>query len=127
MTVSALLAAILFVFAPRIIPFFTDVEEVARFGVRQMRIVDFSYVLAAVAIIGTSSFQAIATPIPGLAITTVRLAAISIPAAYLLVRVFNLGMYGVWLGVIAGNIVSALIGFLWVRSALTRLQRGDGS
>jgi putative MATE family efflux protein len=127
MAVSALLAALLFVFAPRIVPFFTAVEEVARFGVRQMRIVQFSFVLAAVAIVGTSSFQAIARPIHGLVVTTVRLAAVSIPLAYILVRVFGLGMYGVWFGVVAGNIVSALFGFLWVRRALTRLQRGDGS
>jgi putative MATE family efflux protein len=124
--VSALPAVLLFVFAPRIVPFFTTVEEVARFGVRQMRTVELSFVLGAVAIVGTSSFQAIARPLPGLAVTTVRLAAVTIPLAYLLVRILDLGMYGVWFGVIAGNIVSAIVGFLWVRSDLTRLQRGDG-
>jgi putative MATE family efflux protein len=125
MAVSAVLASLLFAFAPRIIPFFTDVEEVVRFGVRQMRIVQFSYFLAAVAVVGTSSFQAVARPIPGLAVTTVRLAAVSIPMAYVLVRVFDSGMPGVWFGIIAGNVVSAIFGFFWIRSTLSRLQRGE--
>jgi Na+-driven multidrug efflux pump len=90
-----------------------------------MRTVQFSFVFAAVAIVGTSSFQAVARPIPGLAVATARLAAVSIPLAYLLVRVFDLGMHGVWFGVIAGNVVSAIFGFLWIRSTLSRLQRGD--
>jgi Na+-driven multidrug efflux pump len=49
---------------------------------------------------------------------------IAIPVVYLLVRVFDLGMYGVWTGVITGNVLSGLISLVWARTALTRLSAG---
>jgi len=120
MGMSAFLAAVLILFAPKIFPFFTDVEGVVRYAVRQMRVVEFSYFFASIAIVGRASFQAISRPIPGLIVDAFRLAILSIPVAYILVMFIQMGMNGVWIGIISGNIVSAGVGFFWVRTALTR-------
>jgi Na+-driven multidrug efflux pump len=34
--------------------------------------------------------------------------------AYFYVRMLDLGMYGVWFGVITGNVVAAAVGLIWV-------------
>ncbi|MFW6182097.1 MAG: MATE family efflux transporter, partial [Spirochaetota bacterium] len=118
MGTSALLGAVLFTFAPRIFPFFTDVEEVVGYAVLQLRIVVLSFIGAAVVVVGRSAFQAVGRPLPGLIVTALRLALIALPTAYLLVHVLGMGMYGVWLGMVAGNLLSAAAAFAWVRGRL---------
>jgi putative MATE family efflux protein len=124
MAVSALLAMLLVIFAPRIFPFFTKVDAVAGYAVLQMRVIEFSFVLASVAIVGRASFQAIGRPIPGLIVAALQLALVSIPVAYFLVFAMDMGMYGVWIGIITGNALSSLIGFLWVRRVLNTFISG---
>jgi putative MATE family efflux protein len=123
MGVSAACAAGLIIFAPRIYPFFTDVRDVVHYAVLQTRLVEVSFVFASVAVVGRASFQAINRPLNGFTVAAFRLALVSIPVAYALVRWFGLGMYAVWIGLISGNSVSAVIGFFWVRGALNRCVR----
>jgi putative MATE family efflux protein len=120
MVVSMILAALLVIFAPKIFPFFTDVDQVVKYGVLQMRIVEFSFFPAAIAILGRASFQAIGRPVLALITSAFRLALISIPMAYFYVHIMNLGMDGVWFGIISGNIISGVISFLWVKKTLIK-------
>jgi putative MATE family efflux protein len=108
------LATVLIVFAPKIYPFFSNVDGVVDYAVRQTRIVEYSFMLAGVALIAQSSFQAIGRALPGLGITIIRLIGVAVPVAYFYVRVMDLGIYGVWLGVITGNVVAAAVGSIWV-------------
>jgi Na+-driven multidrug efflux pump len=126
MGTSAVLGAVLFASAPRIFPFFTGVEEVVRYAVLQLRIVVLSFIGAAVVVVGRSAFQAVGRPLPGLTVTAMRLAVIALPAAYLLVHGLGMGMYGVWLGMVAGNLLSAAAAFVWIRRRLRKsaLQSG---
>ena len=55
-------------------------------------------------ILSSALFQAIAMPMSGLIITLIRLIAISVPLAHLLVLVVNMGMYDIWIGIISGAI-----------------------
>jgi Na+-driven multidrug efflux pump len=112
--VTILLATMLVVFAPRIYPFFSRVDEVVDYAVRQTRIVEYSFILAGIALIAQSCFQAIGKAIPGLIITIIRLIGVAVPVAYFYVRVLNLDIFGVWLGVITGNVVAAIVGLIWV-------------
>jgi Na+-driven multidrug efflux pump len=61
-----------------------------------------------------SSFQALGRAIPGLILTVVRVIGVALPMAYLLVYTFNMGVYGVWLGVIAGNVVAGILAMIWI-------------
>ena len=42
-----------------------------------------------------------------------RLVLVSVPAVLVYVYVFDLGMYGVWFGLITGNTVGALFSLVW--------------
>jgi Na+-driven multidrug efflux pump len=66
-----------------------------------------------------SSFQAVGRAIPGLILTVIRVIGIALPMAYFLVYVLDLGIYGVWFGVITGNIIAGAIAVVWVKKALT--------
>jgi Na+-driven multidrug efflux pump len=41
-----------------------------------------------------------------------------------MVYVFHLGMYGVWFGLMTGNVVSGIVAWLWTTSALGGLESG---
>jgi Na+-driven multidrug efflux pump len=65
-------------------------------------------------------------PIPGLLITVARLAGIAIPMAYLYVYVFELGIYGVWLGIISGNVIVSVVSLIWVNRTMRGLEKSPG-
>ncbi len=123
--VISFLAALLVLFAPRLFPFFTDVDAVARYAVKQTRTVEFSFILASSAILGRASFQAIGRPIPGLVITALQLALIPIPMAYFYVYVLKLSVPGVWLGIITGNSLAAAISIAWVQRTFEEFVNAD--
>jgi putative MATE family efflux protein len=114
-------AAIMVAAAPFIYPFFSDVDSVVQYAVTQTRILEFTYLFAAVGILVRSTFQAVGSPWPAFFIPVLRLVVIAIPAVYLYVYVFELGIYGVWFGVITGNALSATVSLLWGKKTIGRL------
>jgi putative MATE family efflux protein len=120
------LASVLILAAPRIYPFFSNVEQVVRYAVLQTRIIEYSFMLAAVAMLSRASFQAIGRAIPGMIITVIRIAGLAVPMAYFYVRVADLGIYGVWFGIISGNFIAAIISFLWVKRTIGAYATGGG-
>jgi putative MATE family efflux protein len=119
-----LTAAGMFILAPRIYPFFSDIDQVVRYAVLQTRIVEFTFVFAVIGVLSRSFFQAIGYPLPALLITTSRLLLLAVPAMILYVYVLDLEIYGVWLGIITGNVLSAGTSALWVSHTLRRLRTG---
>ncbi len=115
LVVTAFLAGLLVLFASRIFPFFSTVDQVVRYAVLQTRIVEFSFVMGGIAIIAQSAFQGIGRALPGLVLTIIRIVGVSLPLAYILVYTTNLGIYGIWYGIIIGNVTSALVALFWVR------------
>ena len=123
---AALLAVVLFIFVPVIYPVFTRVDQVLRYAVRQTRIVIFSFTFVAVVIIVRAAFQSMGKPLPGFVIDVMRLLLIGVPMAFFYVNVLDLGVHGVWLGMITGNFVAAAVGILWVRGYFGRVLEGKG-
>jgi len=119
-----LTAAAMFILAPRIYPFFSDIDQVVRYAVLQTRIVEFTFLFAVIGILSRSFFQAIGYPLPALIITTSRLLLLAVPAMLLYVYVLKLGIYGVWLGIITGNVLAAGMSALWISRTFKRLQEG---
>jgi putative MATE family efflux protein len=124
MGLVVLAAAAMFVLAPKIYPFFSDIDEVVRYAVLQTRIVEFTFVFAVIGILSRSFFQAIGYPLPALIITTSRLLLLAVPAMLLYVYVLDLKIYGVWLGIITGNVLAAGMSALWIAHTLRLLQEG---
>ncbi len=111
-------------FAPWIFRPFTDVDKVLWYAVMQYRVLGISYLTALVGIIGRSFFQAIGYPLPALFLTLLRLILIAIPVMLILIYVFNLGIWGVWLGLAAGSVVSMIIAIIFVNRTISRLESG---
>jgi putative MATE family efflux protein len=111
--IVVVIASLMIIFAHNIYSFFTDIDAVVNYAVLQTKIIEYSFVFAVVGILGRSLFQGIGYPIPALIITLLRLVLVSVPAVLVYVYVFDLGMYGVWFGLITGNTVGALFSLLW--------------
>ena len=62
---------------------------------------------------------------PALLITTSRLLLLAVPAMLLYVYVLDLKIYGVWLGIITGNVLAAGMSALWTARTLRRLRAGS--
>ena len=117
----AFLATTIFFAAPLLYRFFSDVDAVVRYAVSQTRVVEFSFIPVAAAVLARSSFQALDRPVPGLVINVMRSIGIGVPVSLLLVLVFDFGIPGVWLGIAAGNGITAVVSLLWMRKTLYRV------
>jgi putative MATE family efflux protein len=115
LSVMAFLATLLVTIAPKIYPFFSQVDQVVRYSVLQTRTVEYSFLLAGIALLSRSCFQAIGRAMPGMIITIIRIIGIALPMAYFYVNVLDLGMYGVWFGLITGNLVGSILALSWVK------------
>ena len=117
--VMAFFATLLVGFASKIYPFFSSVNEVVRYAVLQTRIIEYSFIFGGIAMLARSGFQAIGRAVPGLILTVIRIIGVALPIAYFLVRTIDMGMYGVWFGVIAGNIIAGVLALIWVKKAFS--------
>lgn len=118
------LTAIMVAFAPWLFSPFTDVEKVKWYAVMQYRVLGASYLAALIGITGRSFFQAIGYPMPALFLTLLRLILIAIPLMLILIHIFDLGIWGVWIGLAAGSVISMVVSILWVRRSIKRLESG---
>ena len=120
-----ILTGIMVIFAPWIFKPFTNVEKVLWYAVMQYRILGVSYLAALVGITGRSFFQAIGYPLPALFLTLLRLILIALPVMAVLVYIFNLGMFGVWIGLAVASLISMFVAFFWVGRTINRLESGE--
>lgn len=81
----------------------------------------FSYGFLAAMMVEANAFQAIGRSWPGFWIFLLRFGVISIPLAYVLTQVFDFPIIAIWLAIIAGNIVAAVVGYYWITKRLKRL------
>jgi putative MATE family efflux protein len=107
--------------ASYIFQFFTSVPEVVKACNLQVRITSFTFIGIAISIIVASVFQATGKPLPSLVITVIRMGCISIPLAYLLVHIFNIGIIAIFISLAAGNLISGAISFFWAQHHLKHL------
>ena len=119
------LTALMVGFAPLIFKPFTDVEKVRWYAVMQYRVLGIGYITALVGITGRSFFQAIGYPLPALFLTLLRLILIAIPVMLILIYIFDLGIWGVWIGLGSGSIISMFVSLFWVRRSIRRLESGE--
>ncbi len=115
---SIMMALLLIIFAPYIFPFFTGIDTVVDYSVRQIRTVNIFFTAAVFGILARSVFQGINNPIPALLLTLLRLVIITIPIAFILVKKMGMGVEGVWYGMIAGCIIAGCSSYIWVEKVL---------
>ncbi len=123
--VVIVLATLMIVFAPVIYSFFSNIDEVVKYSVTQTRLLEYSFIFAVVGILARSFFQAVGFPVPALIITLLRLIIIAVPAVLIYVYIFDLGMYGVWFGLLTGNSLAAVFSIYWTSKTIKRLKDGS--
>jgi putative MATE family efflux protein len=116
-------AAILVAAAPFIYPLFSEVAQVTDYAVRQTRVVAPSYVAVAVVVLVRTFFQGLGKSLPGVVGNLLRSVVIAVPAAVVYAVVFDLGVQGVWFGMVTGNILAAVVSVLWVLNILSTFGR----
>ncbi|PWR73948.1 MATE family efflux transporter [Methanospirillum lacunae] len=74
-------------------------------------------------IMSSSIFQGTGRGISSLILNVLRNMVFMATSAYLLGVVFGLGEHGVWYGIVIGDILGGIVGFIWVRIYISRLMR----
>jgi putative MATE family efflux protein len=109
----AVMASILFVFAPRLIGVFDSTPEVIAQGAEFSRIVAFTLVASAVGVVLARAFDGAGNTVPAMAVNLLTLWGLEIPAALALSRWLGLGATGVWWGRAVANVANGLLFMAW--------------
>lgn len=100
-----------------------NLDEVMKIGVPGLRIFVSTLPIIAFQIIGANYFQATGSPKQAMFLSLLRQVIVLIPALFILPRVFNLGLTGVWLAVpISDAIATFMTGWL-LRESLKDLDK----
>lgn len=124
--IEAFVATTVFIFAPQIASIFTQSAGGARILddlILFLRISSVFYPSVAFGMFSSALFQGTGRGINALIITLFRTIIFIIPFSYLFSIFIQMGLRGVWLGIVAGNITGAFVAFVWARFYITQLLR----
>ena len=109
-------------FAGPLIELFSDDAVVTEYTFGYLYTVAFSYGFLALLMVTANAFQSVDQSWPGFWIFLLRVAVITVPLAWYLTQVQGYNIYGIWGAVIAGNVLAALVGLIWIRGTLRGLK-----
>ncbi|PIE04246.1 MAG: MATE family efflux transporter, partial [Spirochaetales bacterium] len=126
LSVAAVLISATLVVVPArwIFSHFSSDQGVLRYAVLQARITEYAFIFAAVAIMCRAVFQAMGRPWPAFILTGLRMLGLSLPFIGFFVYVLDWGIYGLWGGLIAGNVLGAILAFIWAHFYWNKLESG---
>lgn len=114
------LALFLIIFSPLIYKHLSNVQAVIDYAVKQTRTVNIFYTAAVFGILARSVFQAMNNPLPALFLTMLRLILVTIPLSFVFSKMLNLGVSGVWYGMISGSIIAGTASFIWTENTINK-------
>ncbi len=120
MSIALVLGLIAMIFSSQIIGFFTDDPTVTEYASSYFHIVALSYAFLAAMMVEASAFQAVGKSWPGFWISFLRFIVITIPVSLLLTVVLGHSISGIWYALVAGNIVSSIVGYFWIQKTLAK-------
>lgn len=88
-------------------------DEMMSMGVTALRVISFSFPIAAFSLISCALYQALGNSVHSLIISTLRQLIILLPAAYFLSLI--LGLEGVWYSIVLAELTSLIISILLTR------------
>lgn len=107
--------------ATSIIQIFTTDPIVTEYAKTYMWMVALSYGFLAAMFVEANSFQAIDKSWNGFWLIFLRFAVVSIPLSYAFTQIFSFSIEAIWISMIAGNVVSALIGYIWFQKTIKKV------
>lgn len=123
--IELLVALFIFIFAPQITYLFTyskGTEGLIDTLVRALRILVVFLPFVPFGMITGAMFRGIGQGEKSLLVTTLRTVVMQIGFAYLFAFYSNLGLKGVWIGISLGNMIAAMISFIWGRFTVKKLE-----
>lgn len=108
-------------FANPLIKVFTEDPQVISYASTYMYTVALSYGFLAALMIEATSFQSIGKSWPGFWIFLLRIGFITIPLSYLFTTVLNYPIISVWIALVLGNIIAAIVGYFWINRELNKI------
>jgi len=114
--IMIVIGTLFYLFAPKIISAFNTNPEVIREGASFLRIVTFSYVFLAMAIVLHQGLHGAGDTVPPMMITALALLGVRIPLAYFLPKLFPLNTVGIWLAIAFSSILEGSLVAFWFKS-----------
>ncbi len=113
-----------FFLAPQITAVFTRAQGANRIAsdlIVFLRIMCFFYPATAFGMFSSSMFQGVGKGINALIATIVRTVLLTLLFTALFTFILDMGLMGVWFGIVMGNTIGAVVAFLWAKSYIRRL------
>ncbi len=124
LSLSLITAVITFFLAPSIAWLFTTTQDAFRIRpdiITFLRTMCFFYPGVAFGMFSSAMFQGAGKGIISLTVTIIRTIVLLAPLAYLFAIVIDLGLIGIWWGMVAGNLLGSLIAFSWGRHFVRKM------
>lgn len=122
--------AVVFFFAPQIALVFTYTESARVIYadlVRALKILSFFIPTVPFGMFTSAMFQGIGQGLKSLAVSILRTIVLHVFFSWLFVFILEMGLNGVWLGILMGNIVAEAITFMWGLAVSNRLKKTSDS
>ena len=126
--IEVVIAAATYVLAPYITLLFTFSEDTARIAddlVILLRIMCFYYPVVSFGMFSSSMFQGTGKGVNALIVTIFRTIVLAAPLAYTFALLVDMGLSGVWWGIVAGNITGAASAFVWAKVYIKNLTKRE--
>ncbi|MCA6213795.1 MATE family efflux transporter [Thermococcus bergensis] len=120
--------AFIMLFAPQVAYLFTYSESaqvIKRELISALRTLPVFLVLTPFGMMTSAMFQGIGEGEKSLILTIFRTLVMQVGFAYIFVHYTTLGLRGVWIGIVIGNMVAAIFGFLWGRIRIGALKKNS--
>ncbi len=118
---------LMFLFPGSFLRLFTDQPQPLTLAAGYLQLEVFSYPFIAVTITSIRALQGLGLSLPGLVINLTRLFAVSLPLAAFFTLYLHTDFRLVALAALAGNLVAAVVGFIWLMKILSRVERGKAT
>ena len=125
LAIAVFVAFLTYIFAPQIAAVFTLSEKAAHLAddlTIFLQIVCLFYPGVAFGMFSSAMFQGTGKGMNALFVTIFRTIILAPPFAILFVSVFDLGLYGIWLGLVIANLTGSLVAFTWARIYIKSLK-----
>jgi putative MATE family efflux protein len=125
---EAVIAVATFIFAPQIAAMFTHSESTAHIApdlIIFLRVVSLFYAGVPFGMLSSSLFQGTGRGMNALIVTILRTLILTPIFAALLAFNFDMGLTGIWWGMVAANIIGSAVAFIWARLYVRGLLAGS--
>ncbi len=119
---AIVLGLFFYLVSPYFMKIFTSNPEITGIGISYIRYNVFAYPFIVIGMTSGRVFQGIGKGLPGLLITTIRIAVIVVPLALLFTRIFGWGIEGVFLAQIISSLSAAVLAFFWLLRSLKKIE-----